>query len=83
MCHIVITVDSQLCVSGCGQHESADHLIIHCPIFGSLWQHVKTWLGVYFVDLQHVMDHFFQFVYSSGGYTPRHSFLHLIWLCCI
>lgn len=38
----IISIDSQLCVSGCGDNESADHLLIHCPTFGSLWQHVKT-----------------------------------------
>jgi len=32
----IIPIDSQLCVSGCGQIESAAHLIIHCPHFGSL-----------------------------------------------
>ena len=55
-----IPIDSQLCVSGCGQNETAEHLIIHCPTFGSLWQHVKTWLGVYSVDPQHVMYRFFK-----------------------
>jgi len=32
----IIPIDSQLCVLGCGQNESAAHLIIHCPHFGSL-----------------------------------------------
>jgi len=44
--HGIIPIDSQLCVSGCGQNESANHLIIHCPIFGFLWQQVKGWFGV-------------------------------------
>jgi len=79
----VITVDTQLCVSGCGQNETIDHLIIHCPIFGNLWQLIMSWLGVYYVDPQEVTYHFYQFVPSSGGYAPRRSFLHLIWLCCI
>jgi hypothetical protein len=79
----IISLDSQLCLSGCGQIELADHLIIHCPIFGSLWQHVKNWLGVYFVDPQSVLDHCQQFRFSAGGYYPCHSFLHMIWLCCI
>ena len=35
------------------------------------------------VDPQQVVDHYYQFVHSSGGYTPRRSFLHLIWLCGI
>ena len=32
------------------------------------------------VDPQQVSDHYYQFVYSSGGYAPRRCFLHLIWL---
>ena len=79
----VIPVDSQLYVSRCAQNETAEYLIIHCSTFGSLWQLMKTWIGVYSADPQHVLEHFNQFKYSSGGYTPRRSFLHMIWLCCI
>jgi len=79
----IISLDAQLCISGCGQHETTEHLIIHCLTFGSLWQLVKSWLGVYSVDHQHVMDHFHQFIYSSGGHSSRRSFLHMVWLCCI
>jgi hypothetical protein len=80
----VIPLDSQqLCVSGCGQNETATHLIIHCSTFGSLWQLVKNWIGVFSVDPHNVMDHFHQFIYSTGGYNSRRSFLQLIWLCCI
>ena len=79
----VISNDNQLCVSGCGQQETIDHLIIHCNIFGELWMLIKSWIGVYFVDPLQVTDHFNQFVHSSGGYAPRRLFLHLIWLCCI
>nr|ABN08241.1 H+-transporting two-sector ATPase, alpha/beta subunit, central region, related [Medicago truncatula] len=32
----IITNESQLRVSECGHNESADHLIIHCPVFGTL-----------------------------------------------
>jgi len=63
--------------------ESADHLFIHCPIFGALWQHVKAWIGADSVDPQHIMDHFTQFAYSSGGFKSRRSFLQLIWLCTV
>jgi hypothetical protein len=79
----IISLDSQLCVTRCRQLESADHYIIHCPIFGSLWQYVKNWLGVYSVDPQNVTDHCQRFRFSTGGYFPRRSFLHMIWLCCI
>ena len=79
----IISVESQLCISGCGQIESADHLIVHCPIFGSLWQHMKNWLNVYFVDRQYVYEHCQQFRFSIGGYSPRVSFLQMIWLCSV
>jgi len=72
-----------LCVFGCGQNETGEHLIIHCPTFGFLWQLVKSWLGVYSVDPLHVMDHFHQFIYVAGGRISRRSFLHMTWLCCI
>jgi len=74
----VISHDSQLCVTGCGQNETIDHLIIHCPIFGDLWQQIKTWIGVFSVDPRQVLDHYYQFVFSSGTYAPRRSFLHLV-----
>ena len=35
------------------------------------------------VDLQHILDHFIQSAYSSGGFKPRRSFLQLIWLCSV
>jgi len=79
----VISLDGQSCVAGCGHNEIAEHLIIHCPTFGSLWQLVKSWQGLYLVDPLHVMDHFQQFIYASGGQISRRSFLHMIWLCCI
>jgi len=80
VCRGIIPSDSQLRVSGCGNNESAYHLLIHCLIFGMLWQHVKTWIGVYLVDPQHVLDHFIQFAYSSRGFKPRRLLLQLIWL---
>lgn len=79
----IIPFDYKLCVSGCGNNKSADHHLIHCPIFGMLWHHVKTWIGVYLVNLQHVLDHFIQFSYSSGGFKHRRLFLQLIWLCSV
>jgi len=79
----IISSDSQLCVSGCGNSETADHLLIHCPTFGELWHHVKTWIGVDLVDPQHIMDHFYQFAYSSGGFKPPTVVFQLIWLCTV
>lgn len=72
----------QLCASRCGKNVTIDHLIVHCPVFGTLWQLVKSWIGVYSVDPYQVTNHFYQFVHSTGGFAQRRSFIHLIWLCC-
>jgi len=79
----VVTSVSQLCVTGCGQNENIDHLIIHCPVFGNLWQHIKAWIDVFFVTPQQVTEHYYQFIHSTGGSAPHRSFVHLIWLCGI
>lgn len=36
--HDIIPFNSQFCVSGFSNTKSADHLVIHCPVFGMLWQ---------------------------------------------
>jgi len=46
----IILVEGDTCVSGCSQAESASHLFIHCDVFGSLWQHIRSWIGVSGVD---------------------------------
>lgn len=79
----IISPDSQLCVSGCGNNETTNHILSHCPVFGVLWQLVKTWIGLISVDPQHILHHFLQFAYSLGGFKPRWSFLQLIWLCSV
>lgn len=70
----IISNDSQLCVFGCGYNESADHLLLHCPVFSTLWQFVKERLRVYLVDPHHILDHFHMFDYSSGGFKPKDLF---------
>jgi len=44
-CGVLEAADTS-CVSGCGIDESTPHLFLHCPVFGSLWQHIRSWLGV-------------------------------------
>jgi len=80
--HGIISNNSQLCVSGCDNNESTDHLLFHCPIFGILWDLVKELIGVYFVDPPHVLGHFTQFAYTTGGFKPHRSLMQLIWLFC-
>ena len=83
VCRGTILVDAQMCVSGCGNNETTDHLLIHYPIFSVLWQHVKAWIGFHSVEPQHILDHFTQFTYSTGSFKPRWSFLQLVWLCSV
>jgi hypothetical protein len=67
----IIANDSQLFVVGCGFNESADHLLLHCPIFGTLWQLVKDQIGVSSTDPYNINNHFTQFAYYTGGSKRR------------
>lgn len=71
------------CVSGCGFEESASHLFLHCDVFGSLWQHIRSWIGVNGVNPLNINDHFFQFIHYTGSSKARRSFLQLLWLLCV
>jgi len=79
----IILVEGDTCVSGCGQAESASHLFLHCDVFGSLWQHIRSWIGVSGVDPFNLIDHFFQFIHYTGSLKSRSSFLQLLWLLCV
>jgi hypothetical protein len=79
---ILSTVD-QLCVSGCGEAESAYHLFISCSTFGSIWASVRSWIGVPVVASFSLRDHLVQFIRSAGASRARRSFLQLIWLVCV
>jgi hypothetical protein len=37
---------STLCVGGCGNSETEDHLFFNCPMLGSIWREIVKWLGV-------------------------------------
>jgi len=76
-------VDDSLCVTGCGQIESVQHLFINCSFFGSLWQHVRFWLGFSGVDHNVPSTHFSQFTNYLGGRRSCRSFLQLLWLLCV
>ena len=70
-------------VAGCGIDESTYHMFLHCDIFGSLWQHFRTWIDVSGVDPHNLRDHFIQFTHYMGHLKTRCSFLQLIWLLCV
>jgi len=74
---------AQLCVSGCGEVETSQHLYASCPIFGELWLHVRHWIGVSGLDPYDIADHFLQFTYLSGEAVSKRSFMQLLWLVCV
>jgi hypothetical protein len=76
----IVQVTGAICVAGCEIDESANHLFIHCDVFGSLWQHIRAWIGVEGVDSFSITDHFLQFIHYTGTSKARRSFLQLLWL---
>ncbi|KAK2433359.1 hypothetical protein QL285_018637 [Trifolium repens] len=79
----ILPTASQLCVSGCGEVESAHHLFLTCGTFGPLWALVHAWIDCPRVEFVSLRDHFVQFTSSAGGSRARRSFLQLIWLACV
>ncbi|PNX94360.1 glutamate-gated kainate-type ion channel receptor subunit GluR9 [Trifolium pratense] len=71
------------CIFGYGEAELAHHLFISCSTVGSLWDLVRSWIGIPLVDFTTLRDHFVQFASSAGGSRARRSFLQLIWLVCV
>jgi hypothetical protein len=79
----IVQVADNLCISGCGNAESAVHLFLHCQVFGSLWNRIRSWIGVSGVDTNNIREHFHQFTHYLGLSKARRSFLQLLWLLCI
>ncbi|WJX34558.1 hypothetical protein P8452_22662 [Trifolium repens] len=79
----IIPTTASLCVSGCGEVESAHHLFFSCGTFGSVWALVCSWFDIPMVEHTSLRDHFVQFTYSAGGSRARRSLLQLIWLACV
>jgi len=42
----IIHHEAARCVAGCASDESADNLFLHCDVFGSLWQLIRSWIGI-------------------------------------
>jgi len=76
----IVQAKGATCVLGCGLVESAAHLFLHCQVFGSLWRHIMTWIGVAGVDPHSISEHFLQFIHYTGSSKALRSFLQLLWL---
>jgi hypothetical protein len=48
---------SILCVGGCGNPETEDHVFFNCPMLGSIWRKIVNWLGVHLVFPEGGHDH--------------------------
>ena len=79
----ITQVTDTSCVSGCGKEETTSHLFLHCHVFGAIWQHIRSWIGVSGADTDNVTDHIQQFIHYSGYTKARRSFLPLLWLLCV
>ena len=79
----VLDNNSCLCVSGCGSLETANHLFIHCSLFGSVWNGILQWVGLSIMALFDVSDHYTQFICSSGASQVRKTLLNIIWFATV
>ncbi|CAJ2631793.1 unnamed protein product [Trifolium pratense] len=74
----ILSMEAHLCVSGCGEVKSAQHLFLYCSSLGSLWSLVSSWIGSSLVTAQTIPEHFVQFTDSAGGSRDRRSFMQLV-----
>jgi len=77
--HVIQPIDN-LCVGGCGDIETADHLFIGCNLFGSVWYLICLWLDISFVCPGSMEDHFTQFIHMAGLPRSSHYYFKVIWL---
>jgi len=68
----IIHHDSNFCVCWYSNIEIINNLFFTCNIFGHLWHMVCTWLGLYYVDLFGILDHFLQLGHSASIFLKRH-----------
>ena len=79
----IIQDDARGCVARCNFNESADHLFLHCHVFGQVWYLVRHWLGFSSVNPISILDHYLQFRTFSGSARSKCSFMHLLWFASI
>jgi len=79
----IIHDENTSCVAGCGCIESVQHLFISCDFLGTLWHHVRQWLGLSGVDHNDISTHFAQCTNYLDRRRRCRSFLQLLWLMCV
>lgn len=79
----VLQHDGNRCVGGWGNEETAGHLFLGCPTFGSVCSYVLQWLGITFVAADVVSEHVLQFGHLLGSPRFTHLFLKLMSFVCL
>jgi len=69
----ILSHDNQFCVGGCGMEETSDHFFLSCPIFDTIWSHLRNWFVILGVDATRLSNHFLQFGQLGGSYKRLQS----------
>jgi len=46
----IIPQEAQLCMGGCGEIETTNHLFSKCNYFNSVWHRILNWIGISTVE---------------------------------
>lgn len=69
-------------MSGCGTHESTNHLFLTCNIFITIWHLVHSWVGISSVDPFGIADQFVQFGSLIGRCFKIAAINNALWFSC-
>jgi hypothetical protein len=70
----IIFPEAHLCVAGCGDIESVQHLFLSCSIFGSLWPLVRSWIGFWQLMPTFFLTTLFNSLIQLGDYELEDPF---------
>ena len=79
----ILSHEAAICSDVCGQAETASHLFLQCDTYASMWQLVRSWLGVSGVDPPSLHDHFFSSVYSLSRWHEGLSIFPPVGVACV
>jgi len=71
----IIPQESQLCIGGCWEIGTTNHLFSKCNYFKSIWHLVLNRIGISTVEVYGILDHFVQFSHLSDNTRRQRSIL--------
>lgn len=80
--HHVLQPNDSMCVGGCGNIETTNHLI-ECNLFTNVWYLICHWLEISFVYPGHIKELYLQFTQLAGMPRASYSYLKVIWLASV